>query len=137
MTSDTRLLFVYGTLKRGNRFHDAIAEGNFIGEAITDRSFFLVQGSGFPSLVLPAEESVLAMPVIGELFEIDESLVRGLDYIEGYPDLFSRSEFIVKTKEGIYEATIYYRRGSAPDAKLAETAELLGIKGFLWSPERY
>jgi gamma-glutamylcyclotransferase (GGCT)/AIG2-like uncharacterized protein YtfP len=95
-------VFVYGTLKKGGRFHHALEqyEGK---EATTVQLFHMKQGS-WP-LVRPDANG---HPVKGELYNVTPETMKTLDYIEGYPTLFEKKRIHVTLEDGQQEeATVY------------------------------
>jgi gamma-glutamylcyclotransferase (GGCT)/AIG2-like uncharacterized protein YtfP len=135
------ILFVYGTLKQGDCRASAIT-GRFIGTAKTSEDFTLYSCGAFPAMVL-AEESTKT-GVIGELYEVDESLLDNrLDDIEGVPFLYDRGTVQIESIEfsesadpeadaAITEATTYiYQR---PTSRLEHLGEMWEVsRGSRWS----
>ena len=97
--NDTRdiLVFVYGTLKRGQRNHGWIADSEYVGEE-TVRGFEMLDLEYYPAVIEGEGE------VSGELYRVMADVFRGLDYLESYPRLYNRMR--VLTSRG--EAWIYY-----------------------------
>ena len=91
-------VFVYGTLQRGGRFHDAIDQKP-LGRAYLDYSnqFKMVDVRGsYPALVNTtsgySQESHDLKPTVihGEVYAVDDATMDQLDMIEGYPSLYAR-----------------------------------------------
>ncbi len=80
------LLFVYGTLKRGQRNHHLLAGQRFVRSVATAPGFCLYDLGPYPALVPDADGG----PVRGELFAVSGSATAELDDFEGVPDLFDR-----------------------------------------------
>lgn len=79
-------VFVYGTLRRGMRLHDWLREAKFIGETKTESGYalFALRGYGFP-VMRYAETPKHKSRVVGEVFEVDDYTLEGLDHLErGY-----------------------------------------------------
>jgi len=72
-------LFVYGTLKRGDCRHHAIADQQFLGSATTESAYRLYDFGDYPALVA-CEDGVA---VGGELYQVDDACLETLDVIEG------------------------------------------------------
>lgn len=70
------LIFVYGTLKYGERNNDLMV-GEFVRDARTEPSHRLVDFGTFPGLAAGTES------IEGELWSVDETTLRRLDYFEG------------------------------------------------------
>jgi gamma-glutamylaminecyclotransferase len=88
--SSEKLVFVYGTLKRGGTNHRYLAGQTFVGEARTVAGFQLYQLSGYPGMV--AENSPQAEGVTGEVWSIDAATLRRLDQLEGLAEGLYRRE---------------------------------------------
>lgn len=72
--------FLYGTLKRGGRYHDLLAGQKFIGEAHTVAGYTLYQPADYPAMVRSVEDTE---GVTGELWEVSEPCLAKLDALEG------------------------------------------------------
>ena len=79
------LLFVYGTLRRGEANHAHLDDARFVRTACTEPRYELVDLGGYPALL---EDGSTA--VIGELYEIDSSRLERLDAFEDVPTLYQR-----------------------------------------------
>ena len=82
----TTILFVYGTLKRGGRSNHLLKEQIFLGEAQTLPRYRLYDQGDHPCLV---EDKKSGVAVHGELWQVDEAILAGLDAYED-PSLFKR-----------------------------------------------
>ena len=80
------LLFVYGTLKRGERNHPLLMDEKYLGDTGTSPNYLLVDLGRYPGMVKKPHGG---FSVQGELFEIPYSLLIELDKIEGSPYLFN------------------------------------------------
>jgi gamma-glutamylaminecyclotransferase len=79
-------LFVYGTLRRGERAHGLLRGARLLAKASTPARFTLVEmAGGYPALVHGGCSAVR-----GEIYGIDESLLRELDPYEDVPELYLR-----------------------------------------------
>jgi gamma-glutamylcyclotransferase (GGCT)/AIG2-like uncharacterized protein YtfP len=83
-------LFVYGTLKRGGRYHDELRGAAFLGEATTGPGYELVRLGEYLALVETGKDPD---SVTGELFEVPEALLASLDEFEG--DAYIRRQLAV------------------------------------------
>ena len=96
--SDRRVkVFVYGTLKRGYQnqaYYLPERDPNiiFIGEAETIKKFGLFDLGPYPCVI---NDDKAQSVVKGEVFEINEDILKDLDYLEGYPDLYDRTKIEV------------------------------------------
>ncbi len=71
------VLFVYGSLKRGQPNHRKLKGARFIGAGRTAQAFALRMIAGYPALV-PGERAIL-----GELYELPMQTLNELDEFEG------------------------------------------------------
>ena len=80
------LLFVYGTLKRGERNHPLLMDEKYLGDTGTSPNYLLVDLGRYPGMVKKPHGG---FSVQGELFEIPYDLLVELDKIEDAPFLFN------------------------------------------------
>jgi len=91
-----KLLFVYGTLKRGFSRHHALEGQRYLGTAFSESKYSMFHIAGFPALVKdPAlrfsERIGTAKEIWGELYEVNDDCLSRLDEIEGVSaNLFQR-----------------------------------------------
>jgi gamma-glutamylaminecyclotransferase len=83
------LLFLYGTLKRGQINHHLVMKQRFVAPAQTQPGFTLYELDGYPGMVAATEGRD---GVIGEIWQIDAACLTLLDEFEG-------------VSEGIYRRT--------------------------------
>jgi gamma-glutamylaminecyclotransferase len=104
------ILFVYGTLKRGQLRHDLLAGAEFLGEARTLPRYRLFDLRAYPGLA-----SVIGSgtAVEGELWRVDEATFRRLDEYEGA--LFRRER--VKLASVSEPVDCYFYTGNLGDAR--------------------
>ena len=102
MDKESMKVFVYSSLKRGNKvrwmhfFQDAVR----VGQAQTTAGIYSMLDLGsFPGVILDGQHDIN-----GEVYVIDETILAQLDAIEGYPDFYNRTE--VETTEG--KAMMYF-----------------------------
>ncbi len=74
------LIFVYGSLKRGLSNHHWLAGQHFVAEARTAPGYQLFDLGEYPGMVTAAETEG---SVWGELWEVDDDGLAGLDVLEG------------------------------------------------------
>lgn len=94
-------LFVYGTLKKGFPLHSFLAEQKFLGAALL-KGFRMLDLGAYPGVVRDEKAGTIK----GELYSVDEVLLRRLDYIEG---AYTRQLHV--TTEGIW-VNVYVWNGS-------------------------
>lgn len=105
------LLFVYGTLKRGERNHRLIADQRFVGKAVTAASYRVYDLGPYPGLV---RVDVTGMNVSGQLWEVSDCCLDELDDFEGVPDLFDRRR--VEIEHTAEPVMAYFWVGAVPPA---------------------
>ncbi len=86
------LLFVYGTLQRGQRNHPLLSGQKLIGEARTLPRYHLHDAGAYPCLV---HAPACGVSVQGELWQIEEALLPRLDALEESPRLFAREAVLL------------------------------------------
>jgi gamma-glutamylcyclotransferase (GGCT)/AIG2-like uncharacterized protein YtfP len=88
------VLFVYGTLKRGQLSHQLISDQEFLGEATTMPLYRLFSRGWHPAMVLDADNG---LEIKGELWAVDEQTLAKLDEYEGVADSwYSRNDVAVR-----------------------------------------
>ena len=84
------MVFVYGTLMKGESNSHFLSNSKYIGEYKTDKRWGLINIGAFPALV----PHVLA--VEGEVYEISKGTLSTLDRLEGVSHgLYRRREIVV------------------------------------------
>lgn len=80
----THRVFVYGTLRRGQRNHGLLAASKFVCEAATLRPFWMITTGPFPVLLdqVPDDFGVPALAVFGEIYHVDDATRKQLDRLE-------------------------------------------------------
>ena len=81
------LLFVYGTLKRGQASHDLLQGQEYLGEALTAPHYRLYDAGRFPVLVAAR---AAGRSIRGEVWRVDDACLRVLDAWEDVPRLYVR-----------------------------------------------
>lgn len=100
------LVFVYGTLMRGEINHHLLARARFMGTHRTAPCFTLLLLGAYPGAVRTGHT-----PLLGEIFLVDGANLRRLDRLEEYPGLYDRQS--IPTPYG--RAWIYLYRGRRRD----------------------
>ena len=88
-TTQKKLLFVYGTLKRGCSNHHFLTGQEFIGEAQTAPGYRLYELRGHPGLVARSDDQD---GVVGEVWAVDDAALVRLDALEGLAEGMYRRE---------------------------------------------
>ncbi len=105
-------LFVYGSLKPGG-WSSHLLEPSVDNPRDATITGYLFDCGGYPALQLhdPLSEDA-GMTIHGIIYDVidgkEESLLARLDYLEGYPVLFNRTELPVIVDGGAEIATLYF-----------------------------
>lgn len=137
--TEKEAIFVYGTLKKGQRANYKLAEEDFVGEAQTPPLFNMF-GETYPMLT----KTDKGASVIGEVYLVSKETMKELDRYEGFPSFYSRMQipvaFFGETTNLPFDADtasvwIYYVR----DPKVICLSPWVPDEnGFLnWRPDRY
>ena len=105
----TTLLFVYGTLKRGQRNYFRIADQEFLGEVVTAPGYRVFDLGPHPGLV---RDAVSGLAVRGELFAVSDRCLAELDAFEEVPTWFVRDLIEVDGHEQVWA---YYVSAAPPE----------------------
>jgi len=87
------LVFVYGTLRRGERFHDIyLPDAEFVGDATTVDRYRLRDLGAFPAAEhITSEPGAPGRGLVGEVYRVDEQTGRDLDALENNGGLYRRA----------------------------------------------
>lgn len=86
------LIFVYGTLKRGDVRSGALAGERFLGEVRTRPLYRLYDCGDYPGL-MSAPAGSLGTAIAGELYEVSPACLERLDEVEGVAErLYERRQ---------------------------------------------
>jgi gamma-glutamylcyclotransferase (GGCT)/AIG2-like uncharacterized protein YtfP len=99
-------IFVYGTLKSGQRNNDLLSGQQFLGAAQTLPCYRLYDCGRYPALV---EDSKNGIAVQGEVWEVSDEVLRKMDEYEGVPNLYSRRPILLQNWNSPVQA--YFYRG--------------------------
>lgn len=104
MSSNTHLVFVYGSLKTGSPNNALLVDGHAtrLGDAITAERYLLLDGFSFPYLVNPAKlrhmtdcEGMLGR-IKGEAYRVDDETLVALDHLESHPRFYKREKIVIE-----------------------------------------
>lgn len=119
MQSDTsqQLIFVYGTLMRGNCRHHVLAQQEFLGESITDQRYRLYNLGTYPGLV---DNSFDGFAIYGELYAVTPECLKELDNIEAIEDgLYERKRIQLQSPWTDMNTEAYFFLGDiSPDTDI-------------------
>lgn len=107
--SKEKLVFVYGTLKRGCSNHHYLTGQKFVGETRTVPGFRLYSLGGFPGMVPQPDDQT---GVVGEVWSVDAPALVRLDGLEGLSEGMYRRErvpLLAPFADRKVEAYIYAR----------------------------
>ena len=93
------LIFVYGSLRKGQLNAKYLEKAEFLGLTQTDSCWSLYDLGAFPAAVQKGSTAI-----IGEVYAIDSATLTALDRLELCPDYFQRKQ--IETMYG--NAWIYY-----------------------------
>ena len=111
------ILFVYGSLKRGECNHALIADQKFLGPTATVPKYRAVDLGQYPGLV---KDERNGLSIRGELFEVSDCSIAELDDFEGSPDHYKREPIEVVGFEGTVEA-YFYQRSIPPGVRCGDS----------------
>ena len=80
-------VFVYGTLKRGQRNEHFMHGARFLGRHVTKKNYSMYTFGDFPAVCQRG-----AHAISGEVYQIDDRLFCRLDDLEWYPHFYQRIE---------------------------------------------
>jgi gamma-glutamylcyclotransferase (GGCT)/AIG2-like uncharacterized protein YtfP len=98
------ILFLYGTLKRGQQSHHFLAGQEFLGTATTMPLYRLYALGWHPGMVLDPDNGV---EIKGELWAVDDATLAKLDVYEGVPDWFFRQDIAVRDRFETVQAYLF------------------------------
>lgn len=114
------LVFVYGTLRRGEVNHYLLETAHFYGPHSTEPHYKMFSLGAYPAVVQGGPDRVQ-----GEVYRVDGRTMSRLDWLEGYPGAYRRK--LIPTPWG--RAWIYLYREGVHDRKR--------IPGGLWRDDRH
>ena len=85
MTEPTHV-FVYGTLRRGGRYHHLLQPDTFITRSQTRPVFDLFDLGPYPAMVAGGQTAVT-----GEIYSVDAHTLARLDALEEHPHVYIRT----------------------------------------------
>lgn len=81
----SHLVFVYGTLMKGEQHSEVLMKSRFVGPAESRPEYELVQIDYYPAMI-PGGNTVIR----GEVYEVDEATLTELDALEEVPVYYVR-----------------------------------------------
>ena len=104
------ILFIYGTLKRGQKSHHFLAGQEFLGEATTMPLYRLHHLSWHPGMVHDDDDG---LDVRGELWAVDEAALAKLDRYEGVDSSWYTREDVA-VRDCFQTVQAYFYHGEIP-----------------------
>jgi gamma-glutamylcyclotransferase (GGCT)/AIG2-like uncharacterized protein YtfP len=98
------LIFVYGTLLRGEPNDRLLRHVKCSGRTRTEARYTLVSLGGFPGLLEGGEEIVE-----GELYSVDAATLERLDRLEGHPSFYERRAVAIEGMNAEIQAYVLPR----------------------------
>jgi gamma-glutamylaminecyclotransferase len=105
----TTVLFIYGSLKRGQSNHCVIADQEYLGEAVTAPRYRIIDLGKYGGLV---RDGMAGFAVKGELWAVSECSLAELDDFETGEGLWARFPVEVAGYDGVQA---YFWTGAVPD----------------------
>jgi len=85
-----QLVFVYGTLRRGESNNRCFGDSEYMFEAVTEGQY-VISGNGIPFVCLPSEGNSHAGRIVGDVYRVTKQAVMDrLDALEGHPNCYER-----------------------------------------------
>jgi len=106
----TKLVAVYGSLRQGLHNHRVLGDSPMVGMGSVN-GFGLYSLGAYPAISSDGKH----VPVVVELYEVDNISMSRLDRLEGYPSYYNRRIVDVHTEDGIQKAWIYFQQGEPSD----------------------
>lgn len=103
------LIFVYGTLRRGEHNHPELGPARYVAETWTAPRYELVDMGQYPALLEAGHDAVR-----GELYEVPESWLAHLDWFEDVPTLYERKPIALSDARALAYVMRRELAGSAP-----------------------
>ena len=132
------LVFVYGTLKRGERNHHVLAAAQYLGAVVTAEARFTLceyASVSSPGRLAPSVEAGGTHRIAGELYAVDADLLARLDRLERVGVDYQRQAIPLASGDmaQIYLRAAASRRPALPELTLARlTGDVVD-----WSEVRY
>jgi len=117
-------IFVYGTLKRGFPSHYLLKNSIFIDYALTQKKFVMYSNGSYP-LIIPDEVHEKSGFVKGEVYKVNENILKILDEFEDVPEEYVRekAEVLLLNKKRIISAFLYISSKKPTHLKVIEPDE--------------
>ncbi|MGC4378650.1 gamma-glutamylcyclotransferase [Fictibacillus sp. Mic-4] len=100
-------VFVYGTLRKGEKYHHYLKTAKRLEENCWTYGKLYDTGCGYPAMIIDRVQKV-----VGEVYEVDGPTLKALDQLEGYnqtgeEERYDRIIQTIYTEKGSIEAFVY------------------------------
>ena len=99
---DHHYIFVYGTLRVGQTYHNLLGGRSPISTTHTSPEFDLVCLGEYPAMMTDGQTSVT-----GEVYQIDDHTLAKLDVLEDHPHFYQRQYVKVTFNNEVHQVWIY------------------------------
>lgn len=117
------LIFIYGTLKKGESNHSHMKGSKYIGNAKSVKKYIMhpYRNSDFPCLFNESGK----YNIEGELYKVSDEKMVQLDYFEGVPNLFDKEKIdVIDEFKNIIKANVYFCKLERKDLNVKIEKEL-------------
>jgi len=109
----TYLMFVYGSMKKYFMNHFRLVNtAIYLAEAVTIKKYTMYPSESYKFPYVVEDES--RFHIKGELYSLEDELLKILDIFEGHPIYYEHKFTEVKINDTIFQAQIYFRADSNP-----------------------
>jgi gamma-glutamylcyclotransferase (GGCT)/AIG2-like uncharacterized protein YtfP len=117
-----KLLFVYGSLREGFGNHPLLIDDDTskMGTFTTEPIYEMLDLGAFPGVVLGGQT-----PIVGEVYEVNETIWARVEALEGYPSFYNRVP--LATPYG--EAKMYILQRGRGSTELVESGDWSSKRG--------
>lgn len=102
-------VFVYGSLRKGLQNHSKLVDATYKGvyQTVDPYTMIGLKSKAYPYVIAkPVHESVDAVPITGEVYEVSDTLLAELDRLEGHPTQYKRT--LVKVRSDASKTLLAY-----------------------------
>jgi gamma-glutamylaminecyclotransferase len=103
-------VFVYGSLRKGLQNHSKLVDATYKGvyQTVDPYTMIGLKSKAYPYVIAkPIHESVEAVPITGEVYEVSDTLLAELDRLEGHPTQYKRTLVEVRSTSKTLLAYMY------------------------------
>lgn len=111
MEKSSNYVAVYGSLRKTMSNNSLLADSKFIGETKQEIPYYMVDLGFFPALIKDYEK---LNPIVLEVYEVKESTLHMLDYLEGFRgekdpgNFYDRTSIKLSIGDKEYDCYLYY-----------------------------